>query len=464
MLTKNQNFYIKAVINIFFATLSLVIIFGRSFTGVYIFGLRIGELLIGFSLLVAIFILFLPFENKYFKLNKLNFYVYKLIVISFFLIVITTDGSFTNTYTFRSSSYVWTYSFLFFSIFLTKNIKTDYWFFKLIPFFLPILYILSTIRFPQFLIDFFYNYSDKFDFVKASDLLVIFIATNYILRIVYKQSLKDFSYFLLSSSIYLPYLLYKSKGAFFPAVLFIFFNLLFYLKLIRKEKLKSLVLVILCMPIFFLSSFHIYGNFNFTKVGEEDYDQLGVDKPLNASTIQENLNNLVNEKNTGEIFYSFYVMDGRLYSQEQMANWRLQIWQDVVRDLFWYSDYTEDERYELIRIQGERRNDIFYKGFGYNEILPAMNHWSRTGTDGTNENPHNFLINALGRGGVLQSFLVVIFHLSIFLYWYKKHRNLNILLYLLPMLMTSSFDASMESVRFPFVYYSFLALIFNEKF
>ena len=77
MLTKNQNFYIKAVINIFFATLSLVIIFGRYFTGVYIFGLRIGELLIGFSLLVAIFILFLPFENKYFKLNKLNFYVYK---------------------------------------------------------------------------------------------------------------------------------------------------------------------------------------------------------------------------------------------------------------------------------------------------------------------------------------------------------------------------------------------------
>ena len=93
-----------------------------------------------------------------------------------------------------------------------------------------------------------------------------------------------------------------------------------------------------------------------------------------------------------------------------------------------------------------------------------MNHWSRTGTDGTNENPHNFLIYALGRGGVIQSFLVVIFHLSLFFYWYKKHKNLNILLYLLPMLMTSSFDASMESVRFPFVYYSFLALIFNEKF
>ena len=52
-------------------------------------------------------------------------------------------------------------------------------------------------------------------------------------------------------------------------------------------------------------------------------------------------------------------MDGRLYSQEQMANWRLQIWQDIVRDLFWESEYIEGSNYELIRIQGERRNDIF---------------------------------------------------------------------------------------------------------
>ena len=39
-------------------------------------------------------------------------------------------------------------------------------------------------------------------------------------------------------------------------------------------------------------------------------------------------------------------------------------------------------------------------GFGYNEILPSMDHWERQGTDGSNENPHNFLIYALGRGGL----------------------------------------------------------------
>ena len=26
-------------------------------------------------------------------------------------------------------------------------------------------------------------------------------------------------------------------------------------------------------------------------------------------------------------------MDGRLYSREMMANWRLEIWQDILRDL-----------------------------------------------------------------------------------------------------------------------------------
>ena len=156
-------------------------------------------------------------------------------------------------------------------------------------------------------------------------------------------------------------------------------------------------------------------------------------------------------------------MDGRLYSQEQMADWRLQIWQDISRDLFWSSEYFEGDKYQLVRIQGERRNDIFYKGFGYSEILPAMNHWERTGTDGTNENPHNFLFNSLGRGGVFQPLLIILFHISVFTYWYKKNKNLDILLFMLPVLMTSFFDASMESVRFPFVYYSFLALILNEK-
>ena len=69
-------------------------------------------------------------------------------------------------------------------------------------------------------------------------------------------------------------------------------------------------------------------------MGQDSYFE---DETFSSNTIQKSLNVVVNEKNTASIFASFFIIDGRLYSQEQMANWRLQIWQDVVRDIFWQS-------------------------------------------------------------------------------------------------------------------------------
>ena len=456
---KKINIY---MLNLFLIFLTFTILFGRSFTGVYLFNFRIGELMIGFCLIVSLVLLFLPYENKIIKFDKFQFYIHKILLAQFVLVVFFTNTSIFNVYTFRSSSYIWTFVFLYVSLFLTKNLTKESWFLKVTPLFLPGLYILSTIKYPEFLINFFQNYSDKFDFVKASDLLVVYIASNFLLRKRYKNSMSDFIYFIISSAVYLPYLLFKSKGAFLPAVLFILFNFFFYVKIIRNKKIKSFLIILISVPIFLASTFHIYGNLNFTKQGMDDYEQ--IESIVSSGQIRENLSSLINEKNTGEIFYSFYIMDGRLYSQEQMADWRLQIWQDIYRDLFYKSEYFEGDNYKLVRIEKERRNDIFYKGFGYNEILPAMNHWERQGTDGTNENPHNFLIYSLGRGGIFQPILIIFFHLSIFLYWYRKYKNFDILLYQLPIVMTSLFDASMESVRFPFIFYSYLGIILNEKF
>ena len=457
--SKKINNYI---LNLFLAFLTFTILFGRSFTGVYLFNFRIGELMIGFCLVVSLVLLLLPYENKIIKFDKFQFYVHKILLVQFVLVVFLTNTSIFNVYTYRSSSYIWTFVFLYVSLFLTKNLSKESWFLKATPLFLPGLYILSTIKYPEFLVNFFQNYSDKFDFVKASDLLVVFIASNFLLRKRYKNSMSDFIYFIISSAVYLPYLLFKSKGAFLPAILFILFNFFFYIKIIRNEKIKSFLIILVSVPIFLASTFHIYGNLNFTKQGMDNYEQ--IESIVSSDQIRDNLSSLINEKNTGEIFYSFYIMDGRLYSQEQMADWRLQIWQDIYRDLFYESEYFEDDNYKLVRIEKERRNDIFYKGFGYNELLPAMNHWERQGTDGTNENPHNFLIYSLGRGGIFQPILIILFHISIFSYWYRKYKNFDILLYQLPIVMTSLFDASMESVRFPFIFYSYLGIILNEKF
>ncbi len=444
--------------NIYLLTFTLMVLFGRSFTGVYILNFRIGELMIGFAVLISIIFLFTKKEESYFGVS--NFYVQKLIIANFFIVVLLTNGSFTNTYTFRSSSYVWTFAFLIIGTFILRDFNLDKKNVYVFALFLPALYVLSTIKFPEILMNFFINFSDKFDFVKASDLLVAYVGTNFLMSIVFKNKKQDFIYFILSSAVYLPYLLFKSKGAFFPAVIFVFFNLYYYFKFINKNRIFSLGILVLSVFIFLASTFHIYGNFNFTKEGQDNFEDISLS---DRDSVVDNLSMLLNEKNTTKIFASFYILDGRLYSQEMMADWRLQIWQDISRDIFWHASYSTNSKGTVIREQGDVRYDMFYKGFGYNEILPAMNFAERQGSDGTNENPHNFLIYAFGRGGIFNLLLVSLFHLTLFIYFYKREKNYKILLFILPVLMTSFFDASMESVRFPFVYYTYIGIIYNFK-
>ena len=226
--------------------------------------------------------------------------------------------------------------------------------FKVLPLVLILLYTLSTLHFPQVLINFFNTYSDTFDFVKGSDLLLAYIAIMLFARNKFDKTYSGFAYFLFISALYVPLFLYKSKGAFFPAVLFIIFNMFFYGKFISKNKLKALSILIISVPIFLASTFNSYGNLTFKKAGMD-----GVSQPENLEqAVPDAFSVILNEK-ISEIFASFFIYEGRLYSQEQMANWN-QIWQDVARDLFWNANYYQDPvNYHLVREQLDRRNDIF---------------------------------------------------------------------------------------------------------
>ena len=452
----------KTGINLYLIILFFYLIFGRTFSGIGFFGFKIGEILIAVSLFFSV--CFFPigklkvFED-YFIFDKKIFYASKLFLVSFLLTIFMTNGNLLDTYTYRSSSIIWSINFLFFGYFVfavTTNNNSFYSLLTLVP---VILYILSTVHFPPLLIEFFNNYSDKFDFVKGSDLLLAFVVVLLFLRNRYNKTFFSFTYFVFLSALYLPLFLYKSKGAFFPGIILVICNVFFYKTFIRNNILKSISILAVSTLIFFASAFNSYGNLTFKKLGMD-----GVTQPENiVVAVPDALTSIVSEKNTNEIFASFFINNGRLYSQEQMANWRLQIWQDTVMDLFWYANYYQDTvTYQLVREQLERRNDIFMTGFGYNEILPSMDHWERQGTDGSNENPHNFLIYSLGRGGLLLGILVISFHVLILLYWYKKFKNFQILFYMLPVLFAAAFDAALESVRYPFIYYSFLGYFINH--
>tara|TARA_Y100000741_G_scaffold365233_1_gene361114 strand:- start:9621 stop:10973 length:1353 start_codon:yes stop_codon:yes gene_type:complete len=443
----------NAYIHLYALFLILVLLFGRSFTGLYIFGFRIGELAIGACLVLSIyFLFFIRKDNEIFVFGDKTFYATKLIILTFFLTVFATGGSLLRLYTYKSSSYIWTISFLILGSIFYSNISRDFYLLKYFPFFLPITYILSTTYFPQFLIDFFLTYSDKFDFLKAADIFILYIFTNIFNQKFMKKDFNYYTYLLISSAVFIPLFLYKSKGAFLPASLFLLMELVRTRKIFIKYKVKSLVLIILCIPIFFLSTYNS-----------------GLELSGNEYTLEEERLKLItssvaraaDEKNTIELFGSFFIYDGRLYSEEQMANWRLQIWQDVVLDLFSYSEYVPSGEH-YYRTPGESRTDLFLTGYGYNEMLPAMNHSSRRGTDLMNENVHNFAVNILAKGGFVQFFLFIFFYLSLITHWYKKNKNLKLLSFITFALMCAFFDVAMEGVRFPFIFFGSISYLFYE--
>ena len=428
----------RIVGSLYFINLALYLLFGRPYSGLYFSSFRLGELLIGFFLLLNLLILFLPVKYLKTNINYSNqiIYVYKLIILSFFIILFINNGDITNLYSYKSSSYIWMTGALIFSSYLVENIFNKKMFFILIVFYL--VYQFSTIHYPVSLISFFETYSDKFDFQKGSDLLIIYVVSILFIQRNIENKFISFSIFLTSSSILLPLFLFKSKGAFLPAVLFIIYYLFLYRRLITAEIMKTLAISFLSLILFIVSTFEVYGNLNFKKMGMDGYNS--AEELTQLFTFQEldkGLTAITTEKNTDKFFLSFFIMDGRLYSREMMANWRLEIWQDILRDL-----------------NNENR---FFKGYGYNEIIPAMDLVHRRGTDGTNENPHNFIFYILARGGLIQLLLFAVFYFQLIIFYHKKFKNLNILIYLIPILTTSLFDASMESIRFPLIFYSFLS-------
>ena len=428
----------KIISTLYFINLFLYLLFGRPYSGLYISTFRLGELIIGFFLILNLLILFLP--TRYLKTN-INFdnkilYLYKLIILSFFIILFINDGSLTNLYSFKSSSYIWMTGALIFSGFLVENIFKKKNIFVLVMFYL--VYQFSTIHYPVSIINFFETYSDKFDFQKGSDLLIIYVVSILFIQRNLKNKFTSFSIFLASSAILLPLFLYKSKGAFLPAILFILYYLYLSRNIITKDLIKTLGISLVSLILFIVSTFEVYGNLNFKKMGMDGYSSTEeLTQLFTINELDKGLTAITSEKNTDKFFLSFFIMDGRLYSREMMANWRLEIWQDILRDL------NNDNR--------------FLRGFGYNEIIPAMDLVHRRGTDGTNENPHNFIFYILARGGIIQLLLFAAFYIQLLLFYYRKYKNLNILIYFIPILTTSLFDASMESIRFPLIFYSFLS-------
>ena len=425
MIHKNRSFYKTLFINSILIFLLLTFMFGRSFMGIEIFKYRIGEYLIGGALLLFLFFLF---KKQYIEkaFGKEVYYLIVLIFSTFSVLLLVNGGSFFNEYTYKASLYIWVLSFIFIGYFSFNNIKIKLVYFIILNGALIFSYLTSTIHYPTFLINFFVKYGDKFDFLKASHMLTLFVVTLYFNnRYLIKKYQYTYEYFLIISSIYLPLFIFKSRGAALGVLIFLIAELFNIRKNLNFTKVKIALMILISAFLFYFSTSLIIEN----EVSEEKGLALVAD--------------LIEVKNsTPKDLFSFYVNKGRLFSSDGNINWRLQIWQDVLIDSF------QDLR--------------FLKGVGFNEKIPAMNNPLYSGRDGTNEYVHNYMVNIYARGGVLQLGLFMFLYFIFIKTSKKQITQRDFVIFILPFLVASMFDSSMSNPHFPFVFFFFIGGFFSN--
>jgi len=443
--------YIKEAYYLFpMVLISFLLVFTRPFVGLGILGFRLGELMVVFGFVVVMFspFYYIFFHKKYTLKDFQNIQVvFTMILISFFLSVLINNTEVFVSYTYKISSYIWTVGFLIFSFYFLKDNSIVERYNKIVIFvflLLPILhYFFSTGYYPNFVIDFFIRNSDKFEFTKAHDIMLSLLVANLLnLKFIKNNSINVY-YLYISFALLLPLLLFMSRGAFISGFLFLFifsiYNFNFFiknLKILFKAGLSFFI-------VFTLSTYNVNGseiNYNFDQIGK--YPQL-----VGELSVTENIKQIAKKDQQRKAFLSLYYEDGRIYSHDPTTDWRLDIWQDVFEDL--------------------ENKSLLLKGYGYNEIIPVMLDPSapgRLGRDGLNEHVHNYFVNIFARGGFFQFLLFLIFYFFIVVFWKKKFNNYTILIYLVPVLLNSTLDMSMEGVQYPVVFYLFLGYIMNSGF
>ena len=433
------KYFEKILLAIYLIILALLVGFDRSAAGLEVFNFRVGEILI-FGFLLVCFILFFQIQNiNYFSFLKefiLPIRIVNLLIMFFLLSLVVFRSDFFNPYVYRTSSYIWTIGAFFVSLYLFKDIKEYKKLSKLataLLLFMPLIhYLFSTGFYPNFIIDIFIQYSDKFTFPKASDVMLSLVVVNLLNIKIFKNKKFSLFYLITSVSILLPLLLLMSRGSFLSVLVFTILFLFFERKFIINNLIYSLIIFVFGYIAFTLSTYN---------VNDIDFNQ---DITVQELSITENIKEIAKKKETRKAFLSFYFQDGRIMSVDNTTNWRLDIWQDVVEDL--------------------NNKNQFLLGYGYNEIIPVMLDPSapgRLGRDGLNENVHNYLINVLARGGIFVALLIIYFHYSYIKIWNKKNANYKIILLFIPAIINSLLDITMEGVQFPIIYYSFAAILFN---
>ena len=414
----------------------ILFIFGRVFMGLNVFTLRLGEILIGISAVFFIYFLVKDLVNfKNLSKEKKNItIIFALIASHAGYLLLFYGYKFFNLYPFKASSYIWVLGFFYVGRNSNYNFSSKK---SLVSICLTLVlsYFSSIFGITNDYQDIILRYTDKFDYLKASDLIIFFIFFLYFFKQSrFSNQLNINLFIFLFSIFYLPLMMNKSRGASIAFMLLISF-LIYELIKLKKSKNFYILIIFLSFLIFVLSAFIV----SKSPIELKEID----DKVVYVSTSRY-------EKpvqNTPQVIDDYpilYTEGRRLFSSDGNLNWRLQIWQDVFEDTY--------------------SKNIVLKGYGYNFKIPAMEPAYRSGNDGTNENVHNFFVNIYARGGLIHLLLYLSFLTFLFKSAKQNNRLMIFAMVFVPLIFTSFFDASMENAHYPLIFYFLMGKITYNRF
>ena len=425
--------------SLLFSVFFLLIVFTRSFAGIYIFEYRLGEYLVAFGLLISFSLLFI--NQKRFDFDKYTLNIFKLIILAFITTILITRSDLTWTYTYRVTSYIWTASFVFIGYYLFKdNLSKQKAY--ILMFGILVIYVFGTGNYPDDIINIFKDIADKFTFVKASDMVLAIVVSNLVILNFIRKEI-SYIYFLISVTMFLPLIVQMSRGSAVALIMFAIMYIIFDFRYIFFS-LKNIVIFVLLVPLVFVVSTYRVTQFDLSAIPTDELDQVLIES---FDEEIEKIRRLDREGNEVDPFLTLYFEERehvtgkhmKLISTDGTFNWRLDMWQELY--------YFQDDENKLLF------------GYGTTDKLPVFlleydsQNKFNIGHDQSNEQIHNYFVNIFGRGGFLQLFLFLAFHVSLYLFYFKKYKNHYILMLIFPSLFNSMTDISMEGVQFPINFY-----------
>ena len=414
--------------------IGLNMVFARSFVGLSILGIRLGELEVAGALFISL-ISIVAFRYFPYSIDKNFDMLFRAIVVSYFIVVILTKSNLMSTYSYKSSSYIWTVSFIYLGVFIQKYLNISIRHLTPVFFITPlVIYLMASGSYPNFIMQFFIDYSDKFQFLKASDILIALISSYFFIKSCKIKKQYEIYFLFFYCSIFLPVLMQLSRGSLLGIILFMVLELYYQKNYLFEQKKKTFLLFILSIILFSLSTYRMTG----VEIRPEN---------ISTQTVVSNVEEITRYKETTKAFFSFYINEyGYLDSWDATTSWRLDNWQDVLTDMY--------------------KENKLLSGYGYIEILPQMTDPTapgRLGRDGLNEHVHNYFVSIIARGGLIQFTLFMLLHIALLNIWKKNNHDLNILSFIVPLLFVSLLDISMDGVQFPLIYYSSLGFLLSES-